>query len=91
MDESMQDRAAKETTVSDLEEQLAQLHRDHPTSEMTEVAQLMIQQLDLALHGQTWARPRTPRQVWADLLGKVEALVASSGRAAHTEETASGD
>jgi hypothetical protein len=54
-------------------EQLAELHRSHPTTEMTDAAHLMTEMLHIAVHGDTWARPETPQRVWLDLLGEVAA------------------
>lgn len=35
----------------------------------------MVRDLDIALHGETWARPISPAQVWKQLLGEVRVLV----------------
>ena len=42
--------------------------------DLTEAAHLMTAQLDVALHGSTWARPASPRSVWLDLLAEVQRL-----------------
>lgn len=51
--------------------QVSDLHRDNPTVAMTEVTHLMIEMLHIAVHGDTWARPESPQQVWLDLLARV--------------------
>lgn len=51
--------------------QLAELHCSHPTAEMVEAAQLMAQMLHIAVHGDTWARPESPAEVWLNLLSEV--------------------
>jgi hypothetical protein len=63
-------------TISDLARKLSQLHREHPTREMGEAAQLMAQMLDIAVNGDTWARPKSPQQVWLGLLAKVREMAA---------------
>jgi len=45
--------------------------RATPSSEADEIARLMVQQLHIAVHGDTWARPESPRQVWLQLLREV--------------------
>ncbi len=61
-------------TISEMQKQLAKLHREHPYTEMGEAAHLMIAMLDVALHGQTWARPSPPADVWLSLLCEVAVL-----------------
>lgn len=51
----------------------------HPCSTATEVAQVMIGQLDVALHGYSTARAQTPRAYWAQLLAEVERLRQGAG------------
>jgi hypothetical protein len=51
-------------------------------SDCNEVALLMVERLDLALHGTSWARDATPRQVWRQLLAKVEQLAATDRQGA---------
>lgn len=64
-------------SIGDLARQLSQLHREHPTSEMATAAQLMAQMLHIAVHGDTWARPQSPQQVWLGLLAKVRETAAT--------------
>jgi len=61
------------------ERQAADLYRDCPTVEMAELLQLMTGMLHIAVHGSTWARPETPRQVWLDLLAEVQQMRAALG------------
>lgn len=61
-------------TIPAMAGQLADLHREHPYTEMSEAAHLMIAMLDVVLHGQTWARPSPPAEVWLSLLSEVLAL-----------------
>lgn len=68
------DGAAREdlpASIRELDDQLAALHRDHPSSELTDATHLMTAMLHIAVHGSTWARPETPRQVWLGLLADV--------------------
>lgn len=54
--------------------------------------QEMLRQLDVALHGETWARPTSPSVVWRDLLGEVVSLARRRGepsRAVGHEQPAS--
>jgi hypothetical protein len=62
-----------------LQGELRQLHRTHPTLEMSEAAQNLTAQLHIAVHGATWARPETPEQVWRGLLAEVMAMRDSTG------------
>jgi hypothetical protein len=41
--------------------------------------QRMIAELDVALHGKTWARDKAPVQVWRELLAEVRSLVKEVG------------
>ncbi len=61
------------------ERQAADLYRARPTVEMAELLQLMTGMLHIAVHGSTWARPETPRQVWLDLLAEVQRMRAALG------------
>lgn len=62
-----------------LQGELRELHRAHPTLEMSEAAQNLTAQLHIAVHGATWARPETPEQVWRGLLAEVMAARTASG------------
>jgi hypothetical protein len=55
---------------------VGELHRAYPTTEMNDVTHLMIEMLHIAVHGDTWARPQSPEEVWLDLLAEVIALKA---------------
>ena len=59
--------------------QVADLHRDYPTVEIMDLTHLMTEMLHIAVHGSTWARPETPRQVWLDLLAEVQRMRAALG------------
>jgi hypothetical protein len=69
--------------IRDLDRELAELHRRHPVPEMADAAQNMTQQLRIAVHGSTWARPAPPRDVWLGLLAEVIALREERAAAAH--------
>lgn len=73
-------------TVDSIQEQLNQLHNQHRTSEMAEAAQLMIAQLDLALHGYTTARLDTPRVWWLKLLAEVQSVASLEQSVASLEQ-----
>jgi len=60
--------------IDAIQQELTELHRSHPTVEMSESAYLMTRQLHVAVHGRTWARPESTQQVWLDLLRKVAEL-----------------
>lgn len=64
--------------ILELDRELATLHSSHPTAEMTEAAQNMVRQLHIAVHGDTWARPASARDVWLELLAEVVALKATT-------------
>lgn len=61
-------------SIRALDEQLSAL----PPADAT--AGLMVRMLHIAVHGETWARPDSPRQVWLSLLGEVVALREAAGR-----------
>ena len=66
--------------ILERERQLAELHRTHrPTHELTEAVHLMTEMLHIAVHGETWARPESPQQVWLDLLREVAARCGHAG------------
>jgi hypothetical protein len=44
------------------------------TAEVNDARLEMVEQLDIALHGQTWARSASPREVWESLLDEVRRL-----------------
>lgn len=46
----------------------------------------MARELDIALHGETWARARSPKAVWQELLGEVMALSLDSAVAAENDQ-----
>lgn len=53
-------------------QRLADLHKTHrPTYELNEATHLMTEMLHIAVHGETWAQPESPQQVWLDLLYQV--------------------
>lgn len=54
--------------------QVASLHRARPTAEIVEVTHLMIEMLHIAIHGDTWARPESPAEVWLSLLAEVSRM-----------------
>jgi hypothetical protein len=64
-------------SILSLGRQVAELHRAHPTAELTEVTHLMTAMLDIAVHGDTWARPESPQDVWLGLLAEVAAMQAA--------------
>jgi hypothetical protein len=51
--------------------QLADLFQAHPTAELGEALHLMTEMLHIAVHGDTWARPESPQEVWLGLLAGV--------------------
>lgn len=57
-----------------LQAELRQLHRAHPTLEMSEAAMNLTAQLHIAVRGANWARPESPEQVWKGLLAEVVAM-----------------
>jgi hypothetical protein len=59
--------------VSERDDRVQRLLADHPCETANEVALVMLEQLDRALHGETWARPEPSRQVWDALLAEVRA------------------
>jgi hypothetical protein len=61
-------------SILELERRLADLHTRHPTAEMADAAHNMTQQLHIAVHGSTWARPESTRDVWLGLLAEVARL-----------------
>ena len=60
--------------IESIQQKLTELHRAHPTTEMSEAAYLMTRQLHIAVHGDTWARAESTERVWLDLLRKVAGL-----------------
>lgn len=52
-------------------DRIGELLLDHPCTTANDVALTMIEDLDIALHGSTTARPETPKDVWAKLLDEV--------------------
>ena len=34
----------------------------------------LVRELDIALHGETWARPQSPKEVWEGLLQEVKEI-----------------
>lgn len=72
LDRQTGEGAMPNDTIESIDVELTELHRHHPTAEMAAAAQLMVQQLDLALHGYTTARDATPREYWRQLLDEVQ-------------------
>jgi hypothetical protein len=54
-----------------LQDELREMHRAHPVSEMADAAWNMTAQLHIAVRGATWARPEPAEQVWKGLLAEV--------------------
>jgi len=63
-------------SIRERADRIGELHRAHPTVEVTDVTHLMTEMLHIAVHGDTWARPEEPKQVWLDLLTEVITLKA---------------
>lgn len=61
--------------IADLQEQLDAALKADPA----ELARLMVAQLDVALHGSTWARAAPPRAVWLELLAEVQWITRREG------------
>jgi len=57
--------------TDDHDDPVAKLIGEHPCTTANQVALAMVEQLDTALHGTTWARPETPMAVWHGLLEEV--------------------
>ena len=56
------------------DDRIAELLREHPCTTANDVALVMAEQLDVALHGHTWARPDPPMAVWRSLLAEAAQL-----------------
>ena len=66
--------------IDGIQQKLRELMLSCPTAEMGELAYLMTRQLHIAVHGGTWARPRSTEQVWLDLLRTVGELSKAGNR-----------
>jgi len=70
--------------IESIQQKLNELHRAHPTTEMSEGAYLMTRQLHIAVHGDSWARPESTQRVWLDLLRKVAEMAGHQVPASRT-------